>query len=154
MRRWERAFRRASFRGVRFWVDQDEPEVGRRIAVHEVSGGETPITEDMGRLSTEYRVTAYVTSDLADVEGLALEIACQAPGASILILPMDAPSRVHCLRCSRNRSRDRNGHIGYDLVFVEAGSAAVSPTSGLPAVRQVFAGGLAEAAAGLAGAFR
>lgn len=153
MRRWERAFRRASFRGARFWVDQDGPDVGRRVAVHEVSGGETPVTEDMGRLATEYRITAYVASDLADVEGIALELVCGAPGPSILILPMDPPLMVRCLGCRRNRVKDHNGHIGYDLTFVEAGGSSATPSAGLPALREVFTGGLPAAASALAGAF-
>lgn len=153
MRRWERAFRRASFRGVRFWVDRDSPEVGRRVAVHEVSGGNTPVTEDMGRSSAKFRVAAYVVSDLADVEGMALELACQAQGPSILILPMDPPVMVRCLNCRRDRLKDRNGHIGYDLMFVEAGGGGLSLASGLPAMRGVFSDGMGGAVAALAGAF-
>ncbi|KHJ56307.1 hypothetical protein LA66_07035 [Aureimonas altamirensis] len=153
MRRWDRAFRRASFRGVRFWVDQDGPDVGRRVAVHEVSGGEAPITEDMGRATTEFRITAYVASDRSDIEGLSLEAACSIAGPSILILPMDAPLLARCLNCRRSRTKEHNGHVGYDLVFVEAGSDGMSASSGLPAMRGAFTGGLPAVASALAGAF-
>ena len=51
MRAWDRAFRRASFRGVAFWVRRDGPLTGRRVAVHEISGGEDTPTEDLGEVT-------------------------------------------------------------------------------------------------------
>ena len=90
MRAWDRAFRRASFRGARFWVAEDGPEKGRRIAVMPISGGEAVLTEDMGRAAVQFRVSAYVASDLADMEGLALEAACLAAGPAPLPCPFAA----------------------------------------------------------------
>lgn len=153
MRNWERAFRRASFRGARFWVEDDGPKKGRRVAVHNISGGEDPVTEDAGRITTEFPVTAYVASDLADVEGRVLEAACSAPGPSILIMPMDPAEMVRCLGCTRSRSKNRNGYIGYELTFVIAGGSGLTSAVGLPALRGSFSVGLVEVAASLAGAF-
>ncbi len=153
MRNWERAFRRASFRGARFWVEDETPEKGRRVAVHNVSGGESPVTEDVGRIATQFRVTAYVVSDLADVEGFALEAACDAFGPSILTLPMDPAQMVRCLGCNRNRSKDRNGYIGYELTFVIAGGSGLAAAVGLPALRGVFSVGLGGATASISVAF-
>lgn len=149
MRDWRRAFRRASYRGARFWVEEDGSEVGRRVAVHDISGGEFPVTEDMGRRATEARVRAYVASDLADAEGLALEAACDAPGSALLVLPMDPARTMHCLSCRRSRERDRGGFIAYELFFVEASGGALAVASGLPALRLSFDADLAGAAAGL-----
>jgi hypothetical protein len=153
VRNWQSAFRRASFRGARFWVEDDGPEKGRRVAVHQISGGDTPVIEDMGRRAVEFSVTAYVASDLADVEGLTLEAACASFGPGLLTLPMDPAQLTICLGCRRNRSKDRNGHIGYDLSFVEAGGSGLSAATGLPALREVFSTGLAGAARALIGAF-
>lgn len=130
MRAWERAFRRASFRGVRFWVESEEPGHGRRVAVHEMPSGEAPITQDLGRRATTFRVSAYLADDQADSNGLALEAACDAYGPALLTLPMDAARMAHCLECTRNRSKDRNGYIAYSLSFVEAGASAASMPSG------------------------
>ncbi len=153
MRNWEQAFRRASFRGARFWVEEDGPSSGRRVAVMPVSGGEGVLTEDMGARAREIRVSAYVASDQADGEGRALEAACAAPGASLLTLPMDPAAMAHCTSCRRNRRKDRGGYIAYDLSFVPQGVSAVSAARGLAAVRDVFSAGLPGAVSGLAGAF-
>lgn len=149
MRDWRFAFRRASFRGAPFWVEQDGPEVGRRVAVHEISGGEIPVTEDMGRRALETRVRAYLASDYADAEGLTLEAACSTPGPSLLVLPMDPPRMMHCVACRRSRERDRGGFIAYDLFFVEAGAGALAVATGLPALRLSFSAGLGGVAAGI-----
>ncbi|WGD31200.1 DNA circularization N-terminal domain-containing protein [Ancylobacter sp. WKF20] len=124
MRNWQKALRRASFRGVRFWVEEDGPERGRRVAVHNIAAGEAPVTEDLGRVATEYRVRAYVASDSADAEGWALEAACSAPGPSLLTLPMDPAALAHCVSCRRSRTRDQAGYVAYDLLFVEASGGA------------------------------
>lgn len=153
MRNWEQAFRRASFRGVRFWVDEDGPEGGRRIAVHEISGGNIPVVEDMGRATRPTTVTAYVASDLADVEGLALEAACNGDGPGLLTLPMDPAAMAYCEGCRRSRRKDRNGYIAYDLSFINAGGTGSSAGSALSALRGAFSDGLTAAASALAGAF-
>lgn len=154
MRRWDRAFRRASFRGARFWVESDGAQKGRRIAVMPVSGGDTAVVEDMGREAAEYQVRAYIASDLADVEGLALELACEAGGASLLVLPMDPPILAHCVSCRRNREKSRNGYVAYDLRFVPSGTMTGLAASGVAAVRNVFSAGLSAAASLISGAFR
>lgn len=151
MRDWKRALRRASFRGVPFWVEIDENDVGRRVAVHEISGGEAVLTEDMGRRARSVFVAAYVVGDRSDSAGRTLETACDAPGASRLALPMDPARSMHCLSCRRNRHKDRMGYIAYDLEFVEAGSGVAPAAGGLNAMRNVFDAGLATAAAALSG---
>lgn len=153
MRDWTRAFRRASFRGIRFWVDRDGPDGGRRVAIHEVSGGDRHETEDLGRRADLHRITAYVASDLADLEGLALEAACKAPGPSILVLPMDPPFSANCVGIRRNRDKDENGYIGYDLAFVPAGEALAGVPSPLGAVRIAFSANLGPVSLAISGAF-
>lgn len=154
MRDWMNTLRRASFRGVPFWVESDGPEVGRRVAVHEISGGEVSVTEDMGSLrSAPTFVSAYVVGDLADAAGLALEAACAAPGASLLILPMDPGRMMHCLSCRRSRYRDRMGFVAYDIDFVAAGSGGGFAATGIGSLRDVFSSGVAAAAADLATLF-
>jgi len=153
MRDWTKTLRRASFRGVPFWVEGEEPDVGRRVVVHEISGGETTLTEDMGARSKSIFVEAYVTGDLADVAGRALEAACSAAGASLLILPMDAGETAHCIACSRNRRKDKNGFISYRLEFVAAGGVVSFAASGLGQLRQTFTAGVAAVAAQIAAQF-
>jgi len=141
VRDWMHTLRRASFRGAAFWVEADGPAVGRRVAVHEISGGEAPVTEDMGRRATTVHVAAYVVGDTSDAVGLALEAACSAPGAAALILPMDPPRAMHCLSCRRDRRRDAMGYLAYDLEFVISGSALGGGLGGLPSLLGIFAAG-------------
>ncbi len=150
MRDWARTLRKASFRGVRFWVEQNEAEGGRRVAVHNIAGGEIPVTEDLGRLATGLRVQAYVASDAADAEMWALQGVCSAPGPAMLTLPMMPAALVRCLGCTPRRERDRAGYVAFDLVFVEAGRAsAAGIATGLSALRLGFGTGLAGAALAL-----
>jgi prophage DNA circulation protein len=150
MRDWRKALRKASFRGVGFWVEAETPEVGRRVAVHEVSGGERIVTEDMGRRAREVFVSVYLAGDYADYAGLAPETACAAPGASVLALPIDPPRLMHCLTRRRSRQKDRMGYMAYDLEFVEAGTGAGPATGGVNALREIFDDGVAEVAQRLA----
>lgn len=143
-RNWRTALRPASFRGVPFWVESDDTDgVGRRVVVHEPSGAETHLSEDLGQTTRMAFVAAYVVGDIADAQAHALETACAAPGAALLALPIDMPRQMHCLSCRRSRHRDRAGYIAYDLEFVLAGTGAASTQSGLGQLRDIFLGGVA-----------
>lgn len=149
-RDWLTAFRPASFRGVPFKVDGDGPRAGRRLSVHEISGGEVAETEDMGSRWPGLRIAAYVAGDAADGAGLALEAACKAPGAALLMLPMDLPLMAHCTDIQRDRRKDEAGILYYDLEFTPAGSAGVA-IGGIGALESVYAAGVGTAAAVLGG---
>lgn len=142
---WARKFRTARFRGVSFHVATDGASIGRRIVVHEVSGGEASVTEDMGPRTGRFPLTAYLAGEASVEEGLALELACGVPGPGSLILPMEPLQLVHCENCERSRTKDRNGYIAYTLDFVLAGNAA-GAGAGFPSaqatMRNAFATGL------------
>ncbi len=149
-RNWLKTLRRASFRGVAFHVEGDGGLVGRRVAVHDISGGEAPVTEDMGALAREMQVQAYVAGDAADAAGQALEAACAAPGPALLVLPIDAARLMHCTGCHRRRDRDGAGYLAYDLDFVQAGMGVAADGGALAALRTVFQDAAGAAAAALA----
>lgn len=145
--------RRASFRGVAFHVEGEQPEVGRRIVVHEVSGGEANPTEDMGAAASYIAVDAYVTGDQADAAGLALEAACAAAGPAMLQLPVDLPIMAHCRMCRRDRFKDRNGMVAYSLEFTPYVAMSAGVASGTGALKTVLDAGLAGLGASMAGLF-
>lgn len=148
-RDWLSAFRDASFRGVPFKVAREVPAGGRRVAVHEISGGEAPVTEDVGRRARGLRVDAYVVGDEADGAGLALEAALDAYGPAPLILPMDPFQIVHCQDWRRRREKDRAGYIAYDLDFVIAGNGVASLGSPVAALDAVFEASVAAVASAI-----
>ena len=142
MRDWRKTLRRASFRGVPFFVETSSLAGGRRVAVFQTSGGENHQTEDMGRRAREIRITGYLASDTADLQSVALRLACDAPGASLLALPMDMPVSAHCLTCEPSFDKNRLGYVGFDMTFVEEGLGAAAVATGLPALRNSFASNL------------
>ncbi|MEL6785028.1 MAG: DNA circularization N-terminal domain-containing protein [Pseudomonadota bacterium] len=148
---WSKRFRRASVAGARFWVLSESPTKERRIAVHEISGGEQAVTEDMGRGNGEIVVEAYVAGDAADTEGKALEAVFDIPSPVPLTMPMDAAQTVHAQSCARSRERDRNGFIGYTLTFVPASNGAPAEASAQTAMRDVWAEGSVVVATAIGG---
>lgn len=124
-RDWSRAFLRASFRGVPFWVEYDSLSGGRRVAVSNIAYGEQPITEDFGRRPRELPPGIYLAGDNADIEAAALTAALDAPGPAMLVLPQGGGTLAHCADFTRNRMLDRNGYIGFDVTFIASGSPSV-----------------------------
>ncbi|MEF2552046.1 DNA circularization N-terminal domain-containing protein [Aurantimonas sp. A2-1-M11] len=152
MRDWSQAFRRASFRGVTFWVDRDTPDFGRRVAVHDISGGGNTV-EDTGAKIPIYRVDAYVASDAADIEGRALELVCQVSGPGFLTLPMDPGLIANCTVCRRDRRKDKNGLIAYDLEFLVPTGAVPSVLGAVPSLRGIVTGAAAAITSSFASVF-
>lgn len=54
---------RGSFRGVEFFVDSAESEIGRRIVVHKYPGRDDPGLEDNGREPRQFRFECFVLGD-------------------------------------------------------------------------------------------
>ena len=57
---WREELIQATFRGVAFFVQGHEGEVGRRVQVHEFPLREKPWAEDMGRKARTFTLDAYV----------------------------------------------------------------------------------------------
>jgi hypothetical protein len=122
-RDWASTLRRASYRGVSFFVETDDVATGRRVVVHEYPHRDDPYIEDLGRKANTIQVSAYVTGN--DVEGqeAALRAACGLPGPGQLSIPLGR-FLVHCQDCSRNFNKDRLGYVAFSLGFVRDGTAA------------------------------
>lgn len=131
MRNWIKTLRPASFRGVRFYVDEEAiPRTGRRIVRHEYVKAEEHGTEDMGRLPREFRIRAYIANDQADTDCQALIAACSTKGAASLVLPFFGSHQVRCENCGNSWRKDTLGYVDIDLDFVEAGQDG----GGFPAI--------------------
>jgi hypothetical protein len=57
---WRASLRRASFRGVPFYVQQNTKQSGRRTATHEAPKNDIPYSEDMGRRLYRFMVIGYI----------------------------------------------------------------------------------------------
>lgn len=120
----------ASFRGVPFQVEDEEPEQGRAIPVHEFPGTNRWATEDHGLKRLSCRVVAYVAgTEGVKLQSYALWAACRADGSAPLILPHAPPVDAFCIEVRRAHRRDKLGYVAFTLSFVGAGEdeLGVSP---------------------------
>lgn len=121
MRDWTRAFLPASFKGARFHVEREGEDGGRRLAIQHVAYGEAPVTEDFGSRERVFPVTAYLASDVADAQARLLTTVLRSPGAGRLVLPMEGGMLAHVEDFRRDRRKDVNGWIAFEIGFVRAG---------------------------------
>ena len=123
-RDWLKSLFKASYKGVPFWVENDEESGGRRVVEHQFPMRDPPFLEDLGEDLRHYDVTAYVASDNADGEAAALVAICATRGPGTLVLPTHGQIIVRCLSFTRERSKDRHGFIAHKLRFSREGSAS------------------------------
>lgn len=122
-RDWLSTLWSASFKGVPFYTEKTEQSGGRRLAVHTFPFRDDPFVEDMGEAPATFSVSAYVASDLADVEAGAFAAVLAADGPGVLVLPTHGPTTVRCQTFRREASKDKHGFIAFELSFVREGSA-------------------------------
>lgn len=145
MRDWGSTLRRASFRGVSFWVDHEDLSGGKRLARHEYAGGRRTRMEEMGLKTPSFGVTAYLLGDASDVSSALLSAACLADGPGRLVLPMDAGQLAYVEDFHRSRERDSRGYVAFEFTVVPAGGE-VLPSLSLADVDTAFFGAFSVAA--------
>lgn len=84
---WRDRLQRASFRGVRFFVDGSTGTRGRRVTVQRLAGGTAPVVQDSGSEPREFDVSAYLFGDDYDLARDQLETALSEPGTGALVIP-------------------------------------------------------------------
>ena len=80
----------------------------------------------MGAKTDRFSITAYLTTDSADLLAAALRAACMAPGPGLLTLPSEAPRLAYVEDFSRQRERDRMGYIAFGFAAVPVGGPGVA----------------------------
>lgn len=143
MRDWLKAFRPASFRGFPFFVEVEDAEGGRRVAVSPIAYSDLVITEDMGGDVRPFSLSAYVAGDAADAVARGFIAALSAPGAATLVLPMLGPALVRVPHWRLSRERSRAGYVGFEIDFISAGlsSAPFAVVPGALAIASLIASG-------------
>ena len=153
MRNWAATLRKASFRGVDFYVDVDDFGGGKRIGRHEYAGGLNYYLEEMGHAIPAINVTAYLLGDVSDAQALNLQRACLAAGPGRLVLPIDSGRLARVENFSRVREKDRAGFIAFGFTAIPE-SSQPGGVLGLGDIRSILAGGLASAFPALASVYR
>lgn len=136
-----RQYREASFRGVPFFWQGGDDEVGRRAAIHTYPLRDSTMSEDLGKKPARMRMKALVVGEDFLAASERLIKACQRPGPGVLIHPLLGSLRVICLGCRPAYSTARKGMVTFDLEFTEEGQ------NRYPAANQDYANMAAEIAA-------
>lgn len=133
---WKSKLRPASFRGVRFFIDSTDSEVGRKIQLHEYPKRDVPYAEDMGRVTRTYRFTAFVIGkDCFDQRDKLLE-ALEEEGSGELVHPYLGTLTVKCGACKVKHERTEGGIVRFDLIFFP-GEDLSSPKSGINSAQMI-----------------
>src|SRR3954462_10743768 len=87
---------RASFRGIKFYIDEFSVESSRRVFKVEFPRSEKFSTEDMGKGIRSYNVNGFILgADFEDQRDDLLD-ACEEPGPGTLDIPYFDTLPVHC----------------------------------------------------------
>jgi DNA circularisation protein N-terminus len=155
---WRTRLRRATFKGVPFYVEQQGRSSGRRVVTFEYPKRDIPYVEDMGRHAIRYQMTGYLIQAPGNPSGVQagqinyrgpmprdydiardmLESALMAPGPGVLEDPYDPALAwtgyegkqvlFYCERYSIIEQRERGGFCQIEMSFVEAGIPGNSVT--------------------------
>lgn len=119
---WRDRLRKASFRGVRFEVDSESTPVGRRTQTHEFVQRDKPVVEDLGRVTREISLTAFVIGDDCYDQRDKLLNALDTPGPGELIHPWYGRLNVTAVEGCKVSHEYREGRmVRFELLFVEDG---------------------------------
>ncbi|MFT8210855.1 MAG: DNA circularization protein [Symbiopectobacterium sp.] len=128
---WKDKLRPASFRGVPFQVEDDEGTLGRRVQVHEYPNRDKPYTEDLGRATRRFSISAYLVGDDFFEARDRLIVAIDTPGPGTLVHPYYGEIAV-CIdgevRVSHSGREGRMCRVSFSVV--EAGELSF-PTAGI-----------------------
>ncbi|ASX25784.1 DNA circularization protein [Candidatus Williamhamiltonella defendens] len=84
---WTNRLHPASFRGVPFQVEGEEGTFGRRVQTHEYPNRDKPYTEDLGRATRRFQISAYLVGEDYLAARDRLIGAIETPGPGTLVHP-------------------------------------------------------------------
>ena len=128
MSTWRDQLHPASFRGVPFHVDSDSMPAGRRTQTHEYPQRDKPLVEDLGRVTREIKLAAFVIGEDCYFQRDNLLNALDKPGAGELVHPWYGRLTATATVCSVSHERREGGMVRFDLVFVEDGEKVGTAT--------------------------
>lgn len=113
-----------SWRGVPFFTEENDGEIGRRGMVHEYWGRDTPYAEDGGKRARRIYFRCFVLGDDCADQRDRLLGALEQQGPGMLVHPsmgsaMMQPDPIR--PCRFHETWAENRRINFELAFVEAG---------------------------------
>ncbi|MCW3835966.1 DNA circularization protein [Sphingomonas canadensis] len=117
-------WRKGSWRGLAFVSLGHEAAGGRRGALHEFPGADTPVWEDLGKAAGRFTLDCHIRGANHIAEALAFFDALNAAGPGTLVHPWHGPMQVAVASFSRRDSTDEGGYSAFSIEFVESGLPA------------------------------
>jgi prophage DNA circulation protein len=130
----------SSFRGVPFLVQDSERTGGRRVVRNSFPFRDVPFVEDLGRQDRSFKVEGYVLGDDYMVKRNALMSALEdVAGPGQLVHVFHGVLRAICDTVSVKETRDNGGIAMFSIVFCEAPTFSLTPTTTVDNVGKVDA---------------
>lgn len=122
---WRERIQPGSFRGVTFFSDAADGEVGRRVVLHEYPGRDKPYSEDLGRKARKFTLEIYVFGVDYMAARDALIAAFEEAGPGRLMHPYRGEMSASVLEVRGPRESTREGGMArFSVTFVEGGEAS------------------------------
>lgn len=120
---WREDLQPASFRGAPFEVEGDSGKFGRRGETHEYPQRDKPYTEDLGRATRRFSLTAFLVGDDYMQRRDALLDAIETKGPGTLVHPWYGRLTVNVTDegATVTHSSEHGGMCQVSMAFVEAG---------------------------------
>lgn len=118
---WRDNLRPASFKGVEFHYEEVRRSLGRRVKRHEYPGGDQPYHEDLGAVTSDISITAYVLEPDHLEKAQRLADALNEPGAGKLVHPYHGELSVVAISVQETFTTSRGGMAQFQLRFERAG---------------------------------
>lgn len=129
---WKDRLRKGSFKGIPFYIEDHEAEVGRRLVVNEYPYRDEPFSEDMGRAARRYSVTCYMIGDNYMSDRDRMLDAIESGGAGVLVHPYLGTKDVICESGRLRETKGEGRFATFSLSFVEAGRQLFPNASPIP----------------------
>lgn len=113
---WRDRLLPASFRGVRFWVDQAKVPVGKKGQLHEYPQRDLPFFEGLGQQSKVHELTAFVVGEDC-LEQRDQLLKALEEGAGELVHPWLGRLQVKVGECEMTQTRQDGGLVTFALKF-------------------------------------
>jgi prophage DNA circulation protein len=127
---WKDDLLPATFRNIPFKVEDEDGSFGRRVQTHEYPNRDKPYTEDLGRGTRRFSITAYLVGDDYMEQRNNLIAAIEQAGPGMLVHPYYGEMPVCIDGDIRVSHSGRDGRMcKLSLQFVEAGELSF-PTAG------------------------
>jgi prophage DNA circulation protein len=116
---------RASFRGVKFYLEEFSVESARRVEKVEYPNSEAFSTEDLGAQIKSYYLNGFVLGPDFESEREKLLAACSDPGPGKLVIPYFKELSAHCLSVRTNETTITGGMVSFAMTFCESSQPAL-----------------------------